>query len=143
MKIAIGADHGGVDLKADLTHHLRERGHEVEDLGTHTRDSVDYPDFGRAVAQAVASGSADRGILVCGTGQGMAMTANKVPGVRAGAVGDVFSARMIRAHNDAKVLCLGARVTGPSLAVEIVDAFMTADFEGGRHDCRVAKIEPS
>jgi ribose 5-phosphate isomerase B len=140
MRIALGCDHGGVELKTAIGEHLAAAGHEIEDLGTHTTDSVDYPDFGRAVALRVASGDADRGVLVCGTGQGMAMTANKVEGVRAGVCGDVFSARMIRNHNDARVLCLGARVTGPSLALEIVDAFVGAEFEGGRHARRVAKI---
>jgi len=141
MRVALGADHGGVDLKNELAEHLRERGFSVEDLGTHDGESVDYPDFGRAVALRVAEGEADRGILVCGTGQGMAMTANKVPGIRAGVVSDVFSARMIRAHNDAQLLCLGARVLGPSLAQSIVDAFLDSEFEGGRHGRRVAKIE--
>jgi len=140
MRIAIGADHGGVDLKREIGEHLRGAGHEVLDLGTDGSTSVDYPDFARAVAEAVLGG-ADRGILVCGTGQGMAMTANKVPGIRAGAVWDVFSARMIRQHNDAQVLCLGARVTGPALALEIVDAFCASDFEGGRHTRRVDQIE--
>ena len=103
---------------------------------------MDYPDFGRAVAEAVASGAADRGILVCGTGQGMAMTANKIPGVRAGVVSDAFSARMIVEHNNAQILSLGARVVGQSLAETLVDAFMAASFEGGRHARRVGKIEP-
>ncbi len=140
MKFAIGCDHGGVDLKRAVGDHLAAAGHEVDDVGTNGNESVDYPDFGRAVAARVASGEADRGILVCGTGQGMAMTANKVDGVRAGVCGDVFSAKMIRAHNDAQVLCLGARVTGPSLALEIVDAFVATDFDGGRHVRRVGKI---
>ena len=104
MRIAIGADHGGVDLKAEIAAHLRGMGHEVLDVGTHGSASVDYPDFARAVTTAVLDLDADRGVLICGTGQGMAMTANKIPGIRAGAVGDVFSARMIRQHNDAQVL---------------------------------------
>ena len=141
MRIAIGADHGGVDLKHEIAEHLRSGGHDVQDVGTHGVASVDYPDFARAVTAAVLAGDADRGVLICGTGQGMAMTANKVPGIRAGAVGDTFSARMIRQHNDAQVLCLGARVTGPALALEIVDAFVAADFEGGRHARRVQRIE--
>jgi len=142
MRIAMGADHGGVDLKDSLSQRLRDAGHEVADLGTHGTESVDYPDFGRAVAEAVASGDADRGILVCGTGQGMAMTANKVAGIRAGVVSDAFSARMIVEHNNAQVLSIGARVVGPSLAEVIVDAFLNASFEGGRHARRVAKIAP-
>ena len=101
---------------------------------------MDYPDFGRAVAHEVAAERAERGILVCGTGQGMAMTANKVPGIRAGVVSDAFSARMIVEHNNAQILALGARVVGPSLAEVIVDAFLAAEFEGGRHERRVAKI---
>ena len=140
MRVALGADHGGFELKDSLAAHLRSACHEIEDLGTHGSDSVDYPDFGRAVAECVANGKADRGILVCGTGQGMAMTANKVAGIRAGVVGDAFSARMIVEHNNAQVLCLGARVVGPSLATVLVDAFMGAQFEGGRHARRVAKI---
>ena len=142
MRIALGADHGGVDLKDILTARLRDAGHTVSDLGTHGVESVDYPDFGRLVAEAVASGAADRGILVCGTGQGMAMTANKVPGVRAGVVSDAFSARMIVEHNNAQVLSLGARVVGQSFAETLVDTFMAASFEGGRHARRVSKIEP-
>ena len=143
MRIAIGADHGGVGLKDEIAGHLREAGHDVHDAGTHGTGSVDYPDFARAVTRRVTAGEADRGVLICGTGQGMAMSANKVPGIRAGAVGDVFSARMIRQHNDAQVICLGARVTGPALALEIVDAFVAADFEGGRHVRRVDRIEPA
>jgi len=141
MKLALGADHGGVDLKDELAAWLREQGHEVTDLGTNAHDSVDYPDFAKEVAHRVLSGEADRGILVCGTGQGMAMTANKVPGVRAGVVSDTFSARMIAEHNDARILCLGARVVGPSLAQEIVSSYLGATFEGGRHARRVGKIE--
>jgi len=140
MRIALGADHGGVELKDSLVKRLEAAGHEVSDLGTHGSDSVDYPDYGRAVAEAVAGGDADRGILVCGTGQGMAMTANKVSGIRAGVVSDVFSARMIVEHNNAQVVSIGARVVGPSLAEMIVDAFLSASFEGGRHARRVAKI---
>lgn len=142
MRIALGADHGGVDLKNILAARLRDAGHTVSDLGTHGVESVDYPDFGRVVAEAVASGAADRGILVCGTGQGMAMTANKVPGVRAGVVSDAFSARMIVEHNNAQILSIGARVVGQSLAETLVDTFMAASFEGGRHARRVSKIEP-
>jgi ribose 5-phosphate isomerase B len=141
MRIALGADHGGVELKDILAERLRHAGHSVSDLGTKGDASVDYPDFGRAVAEAVASGAAERGILVCGTGQGMAMTANKVPGVRAGVVSDSFSARMIVEHNNAQIMSLGARVVGQSLAETLVDAFLAASFEGGRHARRVGKIE--
>ncbi len=143
MKIAMGADHGGVALKAELAARLVDQGHEVIDLGTHGPDGVDYPDYAHAVADLVVSGGADRGILVCGTGQGMAMAANKVPGVRAGVVSDTFSATMIAEHNDAKILCLGARVVGPGLAAAIVDSYMGASFAGGRHARRVGKIEPA
>jgi ribose 5-phosphate isomerase B len=142
MRIAIGADHGGVSLKGEIIDALREQGHELEDLGTDGPASVDYPRFAQAVAQRVLDGHADRGILICGTGQGMAMAANKVPGIRAGVVSDVFSARMIRAHNDAQILCLGARVVGAGLAGVLVDAFLDQEFEGGRHSRRVALIEP-
>ncbi len=143
MRIVLGADHGGVELKNQLAEKLRRGGHSVEDLGTDGASSVDYPDFAHAVASCVASDTADRGILVCGTGQGMAMSANKVQGVRAGVVSDVFSARMIVEHNNAQVLCLGARVLGPALAESLVDAFLDASFEGGRHERRVGKMEPT
>ena len=142
MRIALGADHGGVALKGAIHEVLLGLGHGVEDLGTDGDASVDYPDFAHAVAQRILDGHADRGILVCGTGQGMAMAANKNAGVRAGAVSDVFSARMIRAHNDAQILCLGARVVGPGLALSIVAAFLDQEFEGGRHERRVGKFEP-
>jgi ribose 5-phosphate isomerase B len=141
MRIAIGADHAGVALKDLLADRLRGQGHDVTDIGTHGTDSVDYPDFARDIAQRVAAGAADRGVLVCGTGQGMAMTANRVRGVRAGVVADPFSARMIVEHNDAQVLCLGARVIGAGVAEIVVDAFVSAQFQGGRHARRVAKID--
>lgn len=142
MRISIASDHGGVGLKEELVSSLAEQGHDVSDLGTDGYDSVDYPDFAHAVADRILQGEADRGILICGTGQGMAIAANKHPGVRAGVVADMFSARMIRAHNDAQILCLGARVLGPGLAGAIVDAFLDTEFEGGRHERRVGKIEP-
>ena len=141
MKLALGADHGGYELKDLLKAELQARGHEVVDLGTEGPDSVDYPDFARAVGERVRSGDVERGILVCGTGQGMAMTANKIPGIRAAVVSDPFSARMAAEHNDARVLCLGARVIGPSLAWECVQAWLEARFEGGRHARRVGKME--
>lgn len=141
MRLAIGADHGGVELKARIADHLRALGHDVQDVGTFGPESCDYPDFAAGVARRVTSGGVERGILVCGTGQGMAMTANRFPGVRAAVVSDTFSARMSREHNDANVLCLGARVVGPGLAQDIVDSFLGARFEGGRHQRRVAGIE--
>ncbi len=140
MRIAVGSDHAGLHLKSALADHLRQLGHEVEDLGAHDDQSVDYPDFGKAVALRVAAGEAERGVLVCGTGQGMAMTANKVPSIRAAVVSDVFSARMAMAHNDARVLCLGERVVGPGLALALVEAWLATSFEGGRHARRVGKI---
>ena len=140
MKIVVGSDHAGLELKNVLAEHLRKKGHDVADLGTDGTASVDYPDYAKLVAERVARGEAERGLLVCGTGQGMAMTANKVPGVRAGCVSDTFSARMIVLHNDAQVLCLGQRVVGVGLATEIVDAWVGARFEGGRHAARVSKI---
>lgn len=143
MVVVVGADHAGFELKATLVQHLRSVGHEVVDLGTDGPASVDYPDYAHRVARAVLDGSAERGLLVCGTGQGMAMAANKVPGVRAAVVADTFSAKMAMAHNDARVLCLGARVVGMGLAVEIVDAWLGSTFAAGRHAARVAKMEVS
>jgi ribose 5-phosphate isomerase B len=141
MRIAIGADHGGVDYKDHVAKRLREAGHDVEDVGTQGSGSVDYPDFGAAVARRVQAGEAERGLLFCTTGQGMAMTANKFDGVRAGVVADPFSAQMIVAHNNASVCCVGAGIVGLKVADQIVDAFLGAEFEGGRHSRRVGKIE--
>ena len=140
MRLAIGADHAGFALKAQIIAHLRGLGHDVTDHGTLVAERCDYPDLAVAVAQAVASREAELGFLCCGTGQGMAMTANRVPGVRAAACSDTFSARATRQHNDANVLCLGERVLGVGLALELVDAFLSASFEGGRHAERVQKI---
>ncbi len=141
MRIAIGSDHAGLELKNTVATHLVAGGHEVVDVGTYSSESVDYPDTGRQVADQVAGGQAERGVLVCGTGQGMAMTANKVPGVRAAVVADTFSARMCMAHNDARVLCLGQRVVGAGVALDAVDVWLATSFEGGRHVRRVGKIE--
>ena len=142
MRILVGADHAGYPLKAELVAHLREAGHEVEDLGTSNgKDSVDYPDFAHVVADKIANGEAERGLLVCGTGVGMAIAANRYPGVRAVNPSDVFTAKMSRAHNDANVLTLGARVVGVGVARELLDAWLAQPFEGGRHAGRVAKIE--
>jgi ribose 5-phosphate isomerase B len=140
MKIAIGSDHAGLELKAELAELMRERGIEVEDVGPIERASVDYPDFAREVAARVADGRAALGVLVCGTGQGMAMAANKVAGVRAAVVADPFSARMTREHNDCNVLCMGQRVVGGGLARTCLEAWLDASFEGGRHARRVGKI---
>lgn len=141
MKIVIASDHAGLDLRRALAERLASLGHEVEDLGTHTRESCDYPHFAHAVTERVAGGSAERGVLVCGTGQGMAMAANRRPGVRAAVVADPFSASMAMAHNDARVLCLGARVVGEGVAFACLDAWLGATYEGGRHARRVAQIE--
>lgn len=127
-------------MKQVLGDHLRVSGHEVVDLGTHSEDPVDYPDYGAAVGRAVMSGSADRGVCVCGTGIGISIAANKVTGVRAASVHDVTSARLARQHNDAHIACLGARVIGPEVAKDAVDAFMETAAEGGRHRARVEKI---
>ena len=140
MRLVLGSDHAGFDLKNALVEHLRKAGHEVRDVGTHEKVSNDYPDRARDLCAVITAKEADLGILVCGTGQGMAMTANRQPGIRAGVLSDIFSAKMIRAHNDANVLCLGQRVVGEGLAFEIADAFVATPFEGGRHALRVAKI---
>lgn len=140
MRFVAGSDHAGLSLKQLLVAHLRANGVEVEDLGTHEAASTDYPDWAAPVARAVAAGQADFGLLVCGTGQGMAMAANRVPGVRAAVVADTFSARATRAHNDANVLCLGQRIVGTGVAEDILDAFLATPYEGGRHAARVAKL---
>jgi len=137
MRYAVGCDHAGLPLKAPLVAELEARGHEIHDLGTHGPESVDYPLFAGRVACAVRDGRADMGLLLCGTGLGMAIAANRVEGVRAVAVSEPFSARMARAHNDANVLCMGARVVGPGAAVEILGVWMDQVFEGGRHQRRV------
>ncbi len=139
-KVYIGADSAGFDLKELLKAHLTAGGYTVTDLGTDSTASCHYPLFAAAVAQAVQADAESRGILVCGTGIGMSMTANKFAGIRAAVCGDTFSARMTRLHNDANVLCLGARVIGQGLARDIVDLFMTTEFEGGRHATRVEMI---
>lgn len=140
MRVAVGCDHGGFQLKMALIAHLEGNGAQVSDLGTHDRQSTDYPDYAVRVANEVLEGRADWGLLVCGTGIGMSMAANKMSGIRAAVVSDVFSAQATRQHNDANVLCLGERIIGPGLACSIVDAFAAASFEGGRHERRVNKI---
>ncbi len=140
MKIALGADHAGVEAKDRLASRLAEAGHEVEDCGTHGGESVDYPDYALAVARRVAAGTAERGILVCGTGIGMCIAANKVPGVRAAKCNDPAEAELCRQHNDANVLCLGARVLDPTVLDELARTFLETPFEGGRHERRVAKM---
>jgi ribose 5-phosphate isomerase B len=140
MKIAIGSDHGGLSIKAAVLKALVAGGHEVVDMGTHTTDSVDYPDIAKVVADAVSAGEVTRGVLVCGTGLGMSIAANKVAGVRAAVVTDTFSAQMACEHNNANILCLGERVVGEGLALALLDAWMNAEFGGGRHARRVGKI---
>ncbi len=140
MDIAVGADHAGFELKEKVKQELERLGHRVEDVGTHSSESVDYPDFAAQVARRVAAGRAERGILVCGTGTGMAMAANKVAGVRAASVTDAAAARLSREHNDANVLGLGARLIEEPRALEIVRAWLEAEFAGGRHQRRVEKI---
>lgn len=142
MIVAIGCDHGGFELKQELIAHLLKKGYDIEDMGCNSTDSCDYPEYGRAVAEAVAAGKAERGILICGTGIGMSITANKVPGVRAALCGDCFSAQATREHNDSNVLCMGARVTGPGLALKIADIWLETPFSNDeRHIRRINKIE--
>ncbi len=138
--IAIASDHGGYALKKDITAWLEKNGYEYRDFGTDSDESCDYADFGAPAARAVAKGECERGILICGTGIGMSMTANKIKGIRAALCGDCYSAEYTRLHNDANVLCLGARVVGGGLAEKIVEIFLTTGFEGGRHARRIAKI---
>ncbi len=140
LRIALGADHAGVVLKDNLARLLDARGFVYKDFGTHGPDSVDYPDFAADVARAVAAGEYDRGLLVCGSGIGMAIAANKVPGIRAAVVTEAESARLSRSHNDANVLALGARLTPPDIATDIVTAFLETPFEGGRHQRRIDKL---
>ncbi len=141
VKIAIGADHAGFDVKETIARRLREAGFEVADCGAFSKDSVDYPDYAAAVARKVAAGECPRGILVCGTGIGVAMAAGKIAGVRAATVHDRFTAQMSREHNDSNVLCLGARVLDAKHAVELAEFWLTVPFEGGRHERRVRKID--
>ncbi len=138
--IAIASDHAGYDLKTTLARELAEMGYDVLDLGTDGTQSVDYPDFAAALAKVVRAGEAERGVLICGTGIGMAMAANRHPGVRAAVCWDETSARLTREHNDANVLALGARLLGTEVAKDCLRTFLTTDFAGGRHVGRVAKI---
>ncbi len=140
MKIALACDHGGLELKLKIKEHLIERGFEVEDFGTHTKDSCDYPDYAAPAAKAVASGECDRGILVCTTGIGVSITANKVRGIRCALLSDTVSARMTRQHNDTNMMALGQGVVGEKLALEIVDIWLDTAFDGGRHQRRIDKM---
>lgn len=140
MKISIACDHGAFDLKERLKAHLTEQGHQVTDCGTYGTDSCDYPDFGIAAARLVAEGTCERGVVLCTTGIGMSMAANKVKGVRCALCHEPLSAEMTRRHNDANVLAMGAGVTGGNLAQRILDVFLTTEFEGGRHQRRIDKM---
>ena len=139
-KIIIGCDHGGLELKKEIIKHLNDRNIETVDVGTYTSESCNYPDYAKALCKRIQSGEFERGILVCGTGIGMSIAANKHKGIRAACCSDTFSARMTRMHNDANVLCLGGRVVGPGLACDMVDLFVDTDFQGGRHTQRVAML---
>ncbi len=140
MKIALACDHGGLNLKNAVKKYLEENGYEYEDFGTNTTDSCDYPDYALPAAEAVASGKCDKGILVCSTGIGVSMVANKVPGVRCAHCHDAYCAKFTRLHNDANVLAMGEKVVGIGYALQIVETFLTTEFEGGRHQRRVDKI---
>lgn len=140
MKIALGSDHGGFKLKNEIISYLKENGYEIKDFGTYTTESCDYPEYAEKVAEVVANKEFDFGILVCGTGIGISMSANKVPGIRAALCSDTFSAHATREHNNANILALGERVVGPGLAIDIVKTFLNSEFEGGRHQKRLDKI---
>ena len=144
MKIGIGNDHSALELKAEIIEFLKEKGHEVVDYGTYTSESCDYPVYGEKVARAVVAGEVEKGILICGTGLGISLAANKVPGIRAGVCSEPFTAKMIAEHNNCQIVAMGARVVGEELAKMICDAFFDAEFQGGRHQRRVdliSKIE--
>ena len=140
MKIAIAADHGGFELKDSMVEYIKSLGNEVMDLGTNSADSVDYPDYAKKVCEEIQQGNSDLGILICGTGIGMSLAANKFEGIRAACVSDVYSAKMSRNHNNANVLCIGARVIGDEVAKLIIKTFLENEFEAGRHQRRVDKI---
>lgn len=141
MKIAIGCDHGGYELKQAVVKHLEEKGYEVVDYGCHGPESVDYPVYGEKVGRAVAGGECELGVLICGTGIGISLAANRVKGVRAAVCSEPYSAEMTRRHNNANIIAFGARVVGEGTALTIVDAFLGASFEGGRHARRVDMLE--
>ena len=140
-KIIIGCDHGGLNLKNKVVEHLKEIGYEVEDVGTYTTESVDYPIYAKKVAHAVADGKYEKGIIICGTGIGVSIVANKVKGIRASLCGDTFSAKATRQHNNSNILCMGERVIGAGLALDIVDIWLTTEYEGGRHQKRIDMME--
>lgn len=140
MKLAIGCDHGGFILKGEVINHLKGKGIEFEDFGTYSAESCDYPDIAEKVTDAIVSKTCDLGIIICGTGIGISIAANKVPGIRAALCSDTFSAHACREHNNANILALGERVIGKGLALDIVDTFLKTEFEGGRHEKRINKI---
>lgn len=141
MKISIGCDHGALELKNRIAEHLKEQGHEVVDFGTNTPESCDYPDFAAAAARAVGAGECDRGIVLCTTGIGASISANKIKGIRCALLGDVWSAKMTRLHNDTNMMALGAGVVGPNLALQIVDTWLDTEFSGEeRHQRRIDKL---
>ena len=140
MKIAIGSDHGGYSLKTEIFNYLIKIGYEVTDYGTFDTNSVDYPDYAIKVAEAIKSGDCEKGIVICGTGLGISIAANKIPGIRAALCNDSYTAKMSREHNDANILALGGRVLGAGLAIDIVDVWLKTEFLGGRHQTRVNKI---
>ena len=140
MKIAVASDHGGFALKEVIAKYLEENGYEVLNLGTYSEDSVDYPEYGKKCAEAVVSGEAARGIVVCGTGIGISIAANKIHGVRAAVCSDVATARLVKQHNNANIIAFGARIVGSELAKDIVKAYLEAEFEGGRHQTRIDMI---
>jgi ribose 5-phosphate isomerase B len=140
MKIAVASDHGGLQLKNIIVKYLKENGYQVTDFGTQKEESVDYPDFAGKAAKAVAKGQCDKGIIVCGTGIGVSITANKVKGIRCALVHDCFSAKATAQHNNTNMLAMGQRVIGEGLALDIVDTWLTTTYEGGRHDLRIQKM---
>ena len=140
MKIAIGNDHAAVEMKQQIMEYVRAKGHEVTDLGTNTNEKDSYTEYGLAVAEAITGGQADLGILICGTGVGISISANKVPGVRAAVCSESATARLVRMHNNANIIAFGARIVGLETAYDIVDAFLGAEFEGGRHQARIDAI---
>ena len=141
LKIALGCDHGGFDLKQKVIDYLKARDIEFEDFGIYIKEASDYPEIAKKVSEEIAKGKYDKGILICGTGIGMSIVANKFKGIRAALCGDTYSARVSRAHNNANILCLGARVVGEYLALDIVDTWLKTNFEGGRHKKRIDMIE--
>lgn len=140
-KVVIGSDHGGFEYKEEIKKFLLEKGYKIIDVGTNSKESCDYPVFAKEAAQKIINGEADRGILICGTGIGMSITANKFKGIRAALCGDTFSARATRAHNNSNILCLGERVIGLGLALDIVNIWLNTEYEGGRHQKRIDMIE--